>query len=105
MAEKSNVQLKSGFVKKYVFTGEFYAANMQLCDEFGQLYDTMHKNSSCHFEMADKHRYDNKAKNTLCNMLDILYDLGVKIWNGSDNGRYRSKRSYREYVMAYGTTP
>ena len=103
MAEKTNIQLKSGFVKKYVFTGEFYATNRQICDEFGQLYDTMHKNSSCHFDMADKHRDNIEAKETLCNMLDSLYGLGVKIWNGSTNNRYRSKGSHRKYVMGYGT--
>ena len=99
---KSYIGLKFGNIKCWNFDKEFSNDNKELIHNFNELYDRMFDGCCCMFQAEEKNKGNKSIKEELCEQLDKFFDLGVEIYNDFDNKKYKTKKSYRNYLMTYG---
>ena len=95
------VSLKFGLVKSWSLTNT-YEKHKELVEEFDGLYNQMFMGCHSMYGASNKNKDNAEIKLKLCDMLDKFFDLGITINNNFDNKNYKSKKSYREYILNYG---
>lgn len=96
------IVLKSGILKSYYFSDEFVENNKELVIEFANIWDEFYNNDCCVFGASNTHKNNDDLKIKLCNILDKMFDLNIKIMNGWDDKTYKNKDDYRNYILNYG---
>lgn len=99
---KNYIGLKFGNIKCWHFEENFCKDNKSLVDNLNNLYDEMYSGCLCVFHASEKNKGNIDIKTRLCDLLDKFFDLGVEIYNDFDNKRYKTKKSYRKYLLTYG---
>lgn len=96
------IVLKGGILKSYYFSDEFVENNKELVIEFANIWDEFYNNDFCVFGASNTHKDNYDLKIKLCNILDKMFDLNIKIMNGWDNKNYKNKEDYKDYILNYG---
>lgn len=97
------IHLKWGIVKSYNLNNEqLVKTNEQLVKDFNNIFDEFYKDSYSALGSSENNKNNQDLKIRLCDLLDKLFDLGVAIRNDYDNKKYRTKKSYRKYILEYG---
>lgn len=99
---KSYIGLKFGTIKCWNFDEFFCKDNKCLIDNLNDLYDEMYSGCASVFHSSEKNKNNKEIKNRLCDLLDKFFDCGVQIYNAFDDKTYRTKKSYRKYLLTYG---
>ena len=102
MKDRPEITIKQGILKGYWFPDAFCQEHKELCGRFIAFFNRQYEGCCDVFGAAEKHKGNVDHKRETADMLDEFYGLGVRIRNGFDNKLYRSKRSYREYIMSCG---
>ena len=96
------IGLKGGIIKGYNFETFFIESNKKLVNDFADLFDEIYKNDCCVYGASETHKNNDILKNKICNMLDIMFDKNVDIYNDFDNKHYTNKKEYHKYILNYG---
>lgn len=99
---KSYIGLKFGTIKCWNFEDAFCEKNKQQVKELNELYDRLFEKCNDMFTASEKIKKDEELKLALCDMLDTFFDLGCEIYNAFDDKTYKTKKSYRKYILNYG---
>ena len=100
--KKNYIGLKFGMIKCWNFEETFYKDNKSLVDDFNNLYDEMYSGCASVLHASEKNKSNIDIKTRLCDLLDKFFDCGVQIFNDLDNKTYKTKKSYRKYLLTYG---
>ena len=95
------ISLKFGLVKSWRLENT-YQEHKELVDEFNNLYEEMFNGCCSMSSASNKNKGNEELKLRLCDMLDNFFDLGITIDNDFDMKKYKSKKSYRKYILNYG---
>lgn len=96
------VILKSGIIKGYWFSDNFYNEFKELVEKVNDVYDDYYYGVSCVFAASEKYKDETAIKNKLLDTLEELFKLNVEIKNGFDNKRYKKFTDIKDYVLNYG---
>ena len=99
---KSYIGLKFGTIKCWNFEETFYKENKKLIHEFNNFYNKLFEKCCDMFSASEKIKREETLKTELCNRLDTFFDLGCEIYNDFDGKTYKTKKSYRKYILNYG---
>ena len=94
--------LKGGLIKSYWFNDNFIEEHEEIFNELGIIFDEIYKNDCCVYGASETNKDNINLKIKLCDILDKFFDLKIEIMNGWDNKIYKSKESYRKYILTYG---
>ena len=95
------ISLKFGLVKSWRLENT-YQEHKELVEEFDGLYNQMFMGCCSMISASNKNKDNAEIKLKLCDMLDKFFDLGITIDNDFDMKKYKSKKSYRKYILNYG---
>lgn len=96
------IGLKFGTIKEWYLNKNFCDIHKKEVKQLNKFYDNLYKKCTCVFTASEKTKKDNDLKNKMCDILDIFFDLGCKIYNCFENKTYKNKQSYRKYILDYG---
>lgn len=102
MNKNGYIGLKWGTLKCWHFSKEFCNKNKDLVKEFDAFYDSLYENTCCAIGSSEYIKDKENLKHDLINYLNKFYDLGVEIYNDFDNEKYKTKNSYKKYILEYG---
>lgn len=100
--ENCMIVLKGGILKSYNFSDNFIKKNEKIFNDIGNIWDEIYSLDYCVYGANERHKENKELKEKICDILDILFDLNIKICNGCDNKIYKNKNSYRQYILEYG---
>ena len=102
MNKNGSIGLKWGTLKRWSLTEEFCKNNENLVKELNRLWDSLYATTCCTVGSSEYVKDKDDLKCDLINCLNKFYDSGVEIYNDFDGETYKTKNSYKKYILEYG---